>query len=205
MSMWFLLLQQNPEVTDSLQLSIYLFQQFHNECPGRNICITPITDLQHTFTCFHTSSWNRKDTQASTFISVSFHWAACLFPCPFLWGQQMIAFCMCVDVDADSSPVVVASVKALIWRIIQGVLTHPSNTQGVTGGWEVWNGLKNLSLSLCLAVRCAAGLNQGIRVKVCITNHGRQKQRGQMTVLVCSCVDICMFALQVRYTWVVTI
>lgn len=46
---------------------------------------------------------------------------------------------MCIDVDADSSPVVVARVKALIWRIIQdsqGVLTHPSNTQGVTGvGW----------------------------------------------------------------------
>lgn len=45
---------------------------------------------------------------------------------------------MCVDVDAVSSPVVVARVKALIWRIIQdsqGVLTHPSNTQGVTG-WE---------------------------------------------------------------------
>ncbi len=52
----------------------------------------------------------------------------------------MIAFCMCmsVDVDADSSPVVAARVKALIERIIQdskGVLTHPSNTQGVTG-WE---------------------------------------------------------------------
>lgn len=44
--------------------------------------------------------------------------------------------CVCADVDADSSPVVVARVKALIWRIIldrQGVLTHPSNTQGVTG------------------------------------------------------------------------
>lgn len=52
----------------------------------------------------------------------------------------MIAFCVkcvnvCVDVCADSSPAVVAGVKALIWRIIQdsqGVLTHPSNTQGVT-------------------------------------------------------------------------
>lgn len=60
--------------------------------------------------------------------------------------------CVCVDVDADSSPVVVARVKALIWRIIldrQGVLTHPSNTQGVAewdrGGRRCEREIKSLS------------------------------------------------------------
>lgn len=62
--------------------------------------------------------------------------------------------CTCVDVDADSSPVVAARVKALIWRIIQdsyGVLTHPSNTKGVTGregGPQRCEGRKKIGASL---------------------------------------------------------
>lgn len=46
----------------------------------------------------------------------------------------MIVF---VRVHADCSPAVLTRVKALMWRIIhasQGVLTHPSGTQGATGG-----------------------------------------------------------------------
>lgn len=71
----------------------------------------------------------------------------------------MIVFRTCVDVDPDSRPVVLAGVKALIQRIIQdsqGVLTHPSNTQGVTeregGARGVIESPKSLSVYLGIPV-----------------------------------------------------
>lgn len=92
----------------------------------------------------------------------------------------MIAFCMCMcaDVDADSSPAVVARVKALIWRIIQdsqGVLTHPSNTQGVTGrgvgGGGADGGVKGSPKSLPVyAGRPVCCRTQCMSLKVCIIN-----------------------------------
>ena len=63
------------------------------------------------------------------------------FVCVCVW----MCVCVCVDLDADSSPVAVARVKALIWMIIQDskrVLTHPSNTQGVTGWRQADGGVK---------------------------------------------------------------
>lgn len=89
---------------------------------------------------------------------------------PLRSAYDCIRVCTCVwervYVDVDSSPAVLASTKALIWRIIQdsqGVLTHPSNTQGVHariwgGGVASWGVKESPKISA----------HQGVAVKFCI-------------------------------------
>lgn len=111
-----------------------------------------------------------KDTLMKTYLLLFFLITE-LYPCcPDSSSEVSIWLHTCVwervYVDVDSSPAVLASTKALIWRIIQdsrGVLTHPSNTQGVHariwgGGVASWGVKESPKISA----------HQGVAVKFCI-------------------------------------